>query len=155
IVGAVQELGSVLGPLYGAAVLAFGSWRDIFWLNLIIGLLLAVVLLKFRATETTTPSREPLAPDRISIAMFYLLWVITALVLYQPEQLISGYWTGLAFLSLFGTSFWFSPLGLASIVLIVLLILRSLWAENALFNVKVWREISRDIDLIGAFLLTT
>src|SRR4051794_24014597 len=44
IVGAVQELGNVIGPLYGAVVLAFGTWRDIFWLNLAAGLVLAAVI---------------------------------------------------------------------------------------------------------------
>ena len=59
VVGAVQELGSVLGPLYGAVVLAFGDWRDIFWINLVVGLLLAAAIARAAARR-----RAGRAPDR-------------------------------------------------------------------------------------------
>ena len=39
VVGGVQELGAVLGPLLGAAVLIVSDWRGIFWLNVLLGLL--------------------------------------------------------------------------------------------------------------------
>ncbi|MFN7151338.1 MAG: MFS transporter [Microthrixaceae bacterium] len=41
IVSAVQELGSVAGPLFGAVVLVFADWRAIFAINLAVGLVLA------------------------------------------------------------------------------------------------------------------
>src|SRR3954449_11581211 len=60
VVGAVQELGSVLGPLYGAIVLVFGDWRDIFWINLAVGLLLAAAIL------TLGGSAKPDSPERLA-----------------------------------------------------------------------------------------
>jgi EmrB/QacA subfamily drug resistance transporter len=40
LVGAVAEAGGVLGPLYGAAIVSWLTWRWIFWLNIPLALLL-------------------------------------------------------------------------------------------------------------------
>ena len=44
VVSAVQEIGSVLGPLFGAVVLSVADWRFIFVVNLVVGLVLAVAI---------------------------------------------------------------------------------------------------------------
>ncbi len=60
VVGAVQELGSVLGPVLGALVLVVAQWRAIFWLNAVLGVLLAaaVVVTGGRQHPPTTSRRR-------------------------------------------------------------------------------------------------
>ena len=65
VVSAVQEVGSVIGPLYGAVVLAVADWEAIFWLNLAVGLVLAAALTRLgtpRVVERRGASR-PRVPD--------------------------------------------------------------------------------------------
>ncbi|MEE9203178.1 MAG: MFS transporter [Dehalococcoidia bacterium] len=45
IIGAAAEAGGVLGPLYGGLLINFAGWRWIFWVNLPLGLLIAILVL--------------------------------------------------------------------------------------------------------------
>ncbi|HEX6492004.1 MAG TPA: MFS transporter, partial [Candidatus Dormibacteraeota bacterium] len=54
VIGAVQELGSVIGPLYGAAIVAVSTWRTIFWVNLPVA---AVALVLIAVAKPVTDFR--------------------------------------------------------------------------------------------------
>ena len=159
IVGAVQELGSVLGPLYGAVVLAFGDWRDIFWLNCVIGFLLAAAMLRMRGTHLETLAvqlrRERRSgrfdwPGAVLAGLFFMG---IALVMLEPRSLVTGVTSGLAFLPVTGESRWMTPLALTVLGIGVLFMVRQRVARRALLDWRGWGAISRETDLWGALLM--
>ncbi|MDT5190093.1 MAG: hypothetical protein QOI28_2344 [Mycobacterium sp.] len=82
-IGAAQELGSVLGPLYGIAVVwALNSWRDVFWINVPLAAL-AMVMIHF-----SLPSKQKGGPpEKIDLVGGVLLAITLILVvfgLYNP-----------------------------------------------------------------------
>ena len=83
IVGAVQELGSVLGPLLGAAVLAVSDWRMIFWLNAILGVVLAVLIVRTGGGLGARPRWGPLVVTAVGLA-------VTGLALAAPDAAGTG-----------------------------------------------------------------
>ena len=161
VVGAVQELGSVIGPLYGAVVLAFGDWRDIFWINLAVGLVLAagIAALAERApTAGRTGRRRRL--DVVGLGLVGLWLVALLLVMRQPSALVTSVAWGGPFVP-FGaaTSPWWSPIGLVAVVLGALVLVwllagRAVTGHAPFFDLSSWWASVRQADLRGAFLLS-
>ena len=157
IVGAVQELGSVIGPLYGAVVLAFGSWRDIFWINLAVGLVLAAGIAALgRRHPGTDP--KPLRVDVVGLVLGALWIAALLLVMLQPESLITSVEWGGPFVP-FGEgdgltgSIWWSQLGLAAAGLGLLLLAWLVLGRRPFFDARSWWATVRQADLLGALLL--
>ena len=149
IVGAVQELGSVVGPLYGALVLAVASWHGIFAINLAAGLVLAAAL-----RSVGRPGAEPAPrPDPVGLALAAMACALLTLVMLQPASLASGVTVGLAFLPVAGDSRWLTPLALVLYVVVAALVARCLTARRPLVDVRAWRGVAARIDVPGALLL--
>ncbi len=138
LVGAVQELGSVLGPLLGAAVLAVADWRAIFWLNAIVGVLLFVAI----AVVSGGTGRPPFVPTLLGVVGVGLLW----LTLAAPEALATDVTLGVPFVPFVGEERLLTPIGvLAGVVLLAL----------AVVTRRRWWPPLRVSDLPGALLLGT
>jgi MFS family permease len=154
VVGAVQELGSVLGPVFGAVVLAWSGWRAIFWLNVAAALLLYAVihLLGSRAPADSADTmgedgpRSPL--DRVRVWLARVLAVlgvlVTGLALAAPERLVTDVALGGPFVPFAGASRVLTPIGVVGLGLLVVV---------AVITAPRWWAVLRRADLFGALLV--
>jgi MFS family permease len=152
VVGAVQELGSLLGPLYGAALVAVGGWRSIFWVNLAAGLALAALIP--RSDGPRPPVRRP--RDLPGWLLLALACAAGLLLLVRPASLTDSVRYGGIVLPLADGHWWSSvtePLALAALAATILLAVRLLTANNPLVPVRRLPAVLRSADFAGALLL--
>ena len=161
VVGAVQELGSVVGPLYGAVVISIGGWRDIFWINLAVALVLAAAIVTLRHGSLrkgeilSRRGRSLRSLDYPSLLLLLLTLAGLLLVMRQPDSLVTSVSLGGPFVPFHdGGSIWFSQVGLATVALGVLLLARLLTARRPLVDLRGWWRSVREADLVGALLLS-
>ena len=138
VVGAVQEVGSVLGPVLGAAVLAVADWRAIFWLGAAAGVVLAGAVVVTGGGGLRRPRPVPVGLGALAAAA---TWVTLA----APDRLTTSVRLGLPFVP-FGSSGSrvLTPAGVVAGVLVVAALavaLRGRWAA------------ARRVDLLGALLV--
>ena len=156
VVSAVQELGSVLGPLFGALVLAVADWRAIFLVNLAVGLVLAAAI---RAADpAAVPARDPAPPrKRRPDLPGALLLVVTlaagALVFIEPTPLMRDLTWGQIFIPLAGDGRWLTPVGVVTIAAALLFLVRCATAARPLVDLPAWVRTVREADLVGALFL--
>ena len=159
VVGAVQELGSVLGPLYGAVVLAVADWQDIFWINLAAGLVLAAALSRADPSLSARNPRRVGRPvtghrtDLLGLGLALTCLACLTLVLLEPDALATDVTLGLALVPLAGETRWLSPLGVLFVVGVAAFGLRCRFARRPLLDVRRWPGLVAEADLPGAALL--
>ena len=154
IVSAVQELGSVLGPLFGALVLAVADWRAIFAINLAVGLVLAAAISALPVVEVRAgQQRASKPPDLVGVLLALIALAVGVLVFVRPASLLRDLTWGQLFIPVAGDGRWLTPVGLVAIVAFVLFLVRCATAVRPLVDLRGWLRSMREADLVGSMLL--
>jgi len=144
LVAAVQETGSVLGPLYGAGIAAtaaaYGGWRVVFWLNLPLalvcglGFLLAARARPVQRTAARTPRERELTADWLGAGLLGTGLALLVLALYPDDPRHSA------------VGHYFFPAGLGALLAL------AGWAYRQLASLSpvIPRELLRSRQFIGS-----
>ncbi len=161
VVGAVQEIGSLLGPLYGAALVAVGGWRSIFWVNLVAGLALAAVIGPAQRQEDgARPEQVEPGPlrrrrDLTGWALLALTCAAGLLLLVRPAVLTGSIRYGGVYVPLTSGHHWSAltePLTLVTLGAAGLLGARLLLAAAPLVPLRRLPAVLHSADFPGALL---
>jgi len=153
VVSAVQELGSVLGPLFGAVVLSVADWRFIFVINLLVGLVLAAAVRRLAGQTGPLATRRTGRFDWPGSLLLLLTLGAGALVFLRPPPLLRDLTWGELFVPFTGNGRWATPVGAIAMVAALLFLVRTLTATRPLVDLRGWSGIAREADLTGALLL--
>ena len=153
VVSAVQELGSVIGPLFGALVLSVADWPAIFLINFAVALVLLAALKATAQTDDSGSSGRRRVPDLIGLLLLLVTVVFGAIVFIRPPSLVRDLTWGEYFIPFTGDGRWLTPVGMVAIGALVLLVVRCATARRPLVDLRGWARSAREADLVGAFFL--
>ena len=159
VVGAVQELGSVLGPLLGAVILAWQGWRAIFWVNVVLAALLWLVIRALGRgldadagtgrggglTEQRVGDRSPAWLRASAVVLGVIGGAVLVVALIAPPSLTTSVQWGGPFVAVDGSdSHIMTPIGFVGLALIALVVI---------VTAPRWWAVLRQVDLVGALLI--
>ncbi len=158
VVSAVQEVGSVLGPLFGAAVLAVASWRAVFGINLVVAVLLVLALRAAGRRSEQPRSEQPgpmprRLPDPVSLVLLTVTLAAAVAVFVQPEAWRRDLVWGAAFVPLVGTGRWTTPLAVVAALGALGLAVRGMTARRPLVDPRPWAGALAEADVVGSLLV--
>jgi MFS family permease len=157
VIGGVQELGSVLGPLYGGLILTVASWQTIFWLNLPIAAALGIGLVIAGRSAPDERDAAPVRPrlDIVSITIATISLAAGCLAIVAPDALRDSDTIGVAYSAL-GGLVWLTPLAVVAAGAAAALILwdgRARRSTRALIDFRRLPAVATAVDWPGALLL--
>jgi EmrB/QacA subfamily drug resistance transporter len=135
-IGAVAEAGGVLGPLYGAAIVSWLSWRWIFWLNVPLALL-------FLAGAVSGLRETPRPVGKLDLAGAALVAAALALLivgLAHEEVALLGFDVRTVLIALSAGTF-------------AAFLIRELRAADPLLDLRLFRRSGFAAAIAGGFLL--
>ncbi|HEV2637916.1 MAG TPA: MFS transporter [Actinocrinis sp.] len=102
--GGVTGLGASTGPVLGGVLIQNASWQWIFWINVPVGLLVAVFSLRtMRESRGPRPQLDPVGLLLVGAGMFGLAWAAVRApgVGWGSSQVLTGLIGGAAFVAVF------------------------------------------------------